>query len=236
MVFNATFNNISVISWRSVLLAGEIGVPRESHRPVASHWQTWSHDELSCQLKIWFQFFQNRKNIWMNLGKSVKFPYWQKSNIGINTYRGTQRKPPTCRKSLTNLITWCCIEYTSPWAGFELTTLVMIGTDCIGDCISNYHAITATTAVPITTKVVSSNPAHGELYLIQLFVIKFTSGLHSQMKLCKSSTLKLIQAFHLIRWNNWNTHGRFWRRERRCVRCVWYLRFHYTHLHTIFSF
>ena len=29
------------------------------------------------------------------------------------------------------------------------------------------------------------------------------------MKLCKSSTLKLIQAFHLIRWNNWNTHGRF---------------------------
>jgi len=25
-----------------------------------------------------------------------------------------------------------CIEYTSPWAGFELTTLVVIGTDCIG--------------------------------------------------------------------------------------------------------
>ena len=22
----------------------------------------------------------------MNLGKSVKFPYWQKSNIGINTF------------------------------------------------------------------------------------------------------------------------------------------------------
>jgi hypothetical protein len=27
MVFNATFNNISVISWRSVLLVEEIGVP-----------------------------------------------------------------------------------------------------------------------------------------------------------------------------------------------------------------
>ena len=27
MVFNATFNNISVISWLSVLLVGEIEVP-----------------------------------------------------------------------------------------------------------------------------------------------------------------------------------------------------------------
>ena len=31
MVFNATFNNISVISWRSVLLVEETGVPRENH-------------------------------------------------------------------------------------------------------------------------------------------------------------------------------------------------------------
>ena len=42
-------------------------------------------------------------------------------------------------------ITWC-IEYTLPWMEFELTTLVMIGTDCIGSCKSNYHMITATTA------------------------------------------------------------------------------------------
>ena len=31
MVFNATFNNISVISWRSVLLIKESGVPGEKH-------------------------------------------------------------------------------------------------------------------------------------------------------------------------------------------------------------
>ena len=37
MVFNATFNNISVISWRSVLLVEETGVPGENHRPVASY-------------------------------------------------------------------------------------------------------------------------------------------------------------------------------------------------------
>ena len=36
MVFNATFNNISVISWRLVLLAEETEVPGENHRPVAS--------------------------------------------------------------------------------------------------------------------------------------------------------------------------------------------------------
>jgi len=41
MVFNATFNNISVISWRSVLLVEETGVHGENHRPAAIHWQTY---------------------------------------------------------------------------------------------------------------------------------------------------------------------------------------------------
>ena len=31
MVFNANFNNISVIPWQSVLLVEEIGVPGENH-------------------------------------------------------------------------------------------------------------------------------------------------------------------------------------------------------------
>jgi len=35
---------------------------------------------------------------------------------------------------------------SSPWAGFELTTSVMIGTDCIVSCKSNHHTITSTTA------------------------------------------------------------------------------------------
>jgi len=37
MVFSATFNNISVISWRSILLVEETGITGENHRPVASH-------------------------------------------------------------------------------------------------------------------------------------------------------------------------------------------------------
>ena len=40
MVFNATFNNSSVISWFSVLLVEETVVPGENNRPAASHWQT----------------------------------------------------------------------------------------------------------------------------------------------------------------------------------------------------
>jgi hypothetical protein len=36
MVFNATFKNISAISWQSVLLVEETGVPKENHRPATS--------------------------------------------------------------------------------------------------------------------------------------------------------------------------------------------------------
>jgi hypothetical protein len=37
MVFNTTFNNISVVSWQSCLSVEETGVPTENHRPAASH-------------------------------------------------------------------------------------------------------------------------------------------------------------------------------------------------------
>ena len=36
--------------------------------------------------------------------------------------------------------------YTSPWSRFKLTASVVISTNCIGSCISNYHAITVTRA------------------------------------------------------------------------------------------
>jgi hypothetical protein len=44
MVLNVTFNNISVISRRSILLVGETGVTGEYHRTVANYWQTLSHN------------------------------------------------------------------------------------------------------------------------------------------------------------------------------------------------
>jgi len=43
-----------------------------------------------------------------------RFYWWRKPE-----YR---KKLPTCR----------CIEYTSPWTGFELTTLVVMGTNYTG--------------------------------------------------------------------------------------------------------
>jgi hypothetical protein len=37
MVFNATFNNISVILWQTVLLMEETGMPGENYQPTGSH-------------------------------------------------------------------------------------------------------------------------------------------------------------------------------------------------------
>jgi len=48
-VFNATFNNISVISCRSVLLVEETG---ENHRPATSHLQTLSHNVVSSTPRL----------------------------------------------------------------------------------------------------------------------------------------------------------------------------------------
>ena len=44
MVFSATFNNISVISWRSILLVKESG---ENRLRAPIHWQTLSHNVVS---------------------------------------------------------------------------------------------------------------------------------------------------------------------------------------------
>ena len=47
MVFNATFNNMSVKSWWSGLLVEEAGVPGENHVSAACHWETILHNIAS---------------------------------------------------------------------------------------------------------------------------------------------------------------------------------------------
>ena len=47
MMLNATFNNDSAISWRSVFLVEEIRVPEENHRPDTIHSQTLPHSVVS---------------------------------------------------------------------------------------------------------------------------------------------------------------------------------------------
>ena len=52
MVLNATFNNIAVISWRSVLLMEETGVPGQNHRHLASYWPNLAH-QCKKVIKYW---------------------------------------------------------------------------------------------------------------------------------------------------------------------------------------
>ena len=53
-------------------------------------------------------------------------------------------KTTTCRKSLTTFITMLYRVHIA-WAGFELITLVVIGTACSDSCKSNYNTIVTTT-------------------------------------------------------------------------------------------
>ena len=52
MAFNASFNNISAILWRSDILVEETRVPGENHWPAVSHWQTLSHNVVSSTSRL----------------------------------------------------------------------------------------------------------------------------------------------------------------------------------------
>jgi hypothetical protein len=52
MVLSATFNNISVITWQSVLLVEESKVPGENHRTAASHCQTLTYTVISNATRL----------------------------------------------------------------------------------------------------------------------------------------------------------------------------------------
>ena len=60
------------------------------------------------------------------------------------------------------------IDYTSPWARCEITTLVVIGTDCTGSCKPNYHTTTTTTAPEIFIIVIYS---YGHIKPYQILTI-----------------------------------------------------------------
>ena len=59
MVINVTFNNISVISWWSVLLVEETGVPGENHRHVASNWSSVNGrlGHFGHVVSMWYNFW-----------------------------------------------------------------------------------------------------------------------------------------------------------------------------------
>ena len=97
------------------------------------------------------------------LHKRHRLENWESSNGLFDRLK--QIVPPIWRMSLTTFITKGSIEYTSPWAEFELTTLVVIGTDCICafSCKFNYHAIKTTAAPNLLTWNNASHRINGNI-------------------------------------------------------------------------
>ena len=77
MVFNATFNNISVMLWWSVLLVEETRVSGENHWSVISHCQNLSHNVVSSTPRHEQGLNSQRYNEWEWLLFNAKWAIFQ---------------------------------------------------------------------------------------------------------------------------------------------------------------
>jgi len=73
------------------------------------------------------------------------------NNISVISWRSVFLRKPEYPEKTTDLLlvtdkVYYIIVCSSPWAGVEPTTSVVMGTDCIGTWKSYYHTITTTTA------------------------------------------------------------------------------------------
>jgi hypothetical protein len=141
MVFNVTCNNISVISWQSVLLMEEAGVPNENHWPSTSHWQTLSHnvvlmmnrDSNENKMKVHKPF--NLKSNWIymfdligrhhsNKLKIIKWNcflnIWRKHTFCVSIVKKIetlQYSNALCKKSMQCFVLKLCYD-VSNWKRF----------------------------------------------------------------------------------------------------------------------
>jgi len=72
-----------------------------------------------------------------------------------------------------------CIEFTSPWDGFELAPLVTLCTDCISSCKSNYHLIIITTAHVIRICTLSAMNIHILEIYVSFYIIHINILIHT---------------------------------------------------------
>ena len=79
-----------------------------------------------------------------------EFSFWFLTTVYLFFIETKKKLPPSCCRSLTNFITLCCNEYTSPLARFELTMLVVIGTDCMDSYKYNsLHRLTSVYTIKV---------------------------------------------------------------------------------------
>jgi hypothetical protein len=107
---------------------------------------------MTVNLFSWRKLGHSEKTIVLSQGRGVMVFNVTFNNIIVLLWRsvllvedtGKNHWPVTSHWQ--TFITYCCIEYISPSAGFKQMTLMLIDTDCTGSCKSNYNMITTTTA------------------------------------------------------------------------------------------
>ena len=87
-------------------------------------------------------FYCLPNNIWVRIMVlTATFSYIVAVSFIAGGNRCTWRNPPTCRKSLTHFITYCCIGKLR-LSGIRSHSIVVVGTGCISSYKPNYHTTT----------------------------------------------------------------------------------------------
>jgi hypothetical protein len=101
------------------------------------HEQTWLPRYIGRNVDGWFMVFNATFNNF-SVRLLDQFYWWRKPEYLEKTSDLSQ---------VTDKLYYIMLYRVHlAWTGFELTTFVVIGTDCTGSCKSNYHTITTTTA------------------------------------------------------------------------------------------
>ena len=106
---------------------------------------------LHTAYQVWYVCFQGNTRLLQHTNSQLE-TFWTlqvrvvilDDGLYLTTWyiRRTWRKTSELSQATDKL--YHIMLYTSPWSRFELTASVVIGTDCLGICKSNYHTISTT--------------------------------------------------------------------------------------------